>query len=503
MSKFGDDDRRGRGPGKPFAGGGKPYGGGGGKSFGGGGKPYGGGKPAGAGGPKPYGAGAPKPWQKRDDAGADRPRGPRVERFGREERPAGASPYGQRTEGERKPFQRREGGDTGRPPYQRREGGDTGRPPFQRREGGDTGRPPFQRREGGDTGRPPFQRREGGDTGRPPFQRREGGDTGRPPYQRREGAEGERSFKRRDEQPFSDRPRREGGFGGDSGERAPKRFGSGDRPRYDSGDRPRRTQGEGDSRSQRPRDPGYSAGNDELRQYGWNACMATYRLRPDAVRKVYLHATRIDAMREILQELAERQIGYRVVENEDLEKLTQTQHHEGICFDILPPDVLTLDDVIARAEGPAKCWLVWLDGVGNPHNLGAILRSAAHFGCAGVVVHRDANLKLSGAAARVAEGGAEVVPLVRIGDTRGAVEKLRNSGFKLFATSVRDGESLFDAELPHKLVWLMGAEGEGVSSSMQELADQQLRIPGTGQIESLNVAAAFAVFAAETRRAQQ
>jgi len=221
------------------------------------------------------------------------------------------------------------------------------------------------------------------------------------------------------------------------------------------------------------------------------------------VRKVYLHSSRIDALRETLQELADRQIGYRIVENDDLEKLTQTQHHEGVCFDVVPPPVLSLDDALAVAESAPHAWFVWLDGVGNPHNLGAILRSAAHFGCAGVIVHRDANLKVSGAAARVAEGGAEVVPLVRIGDTRGAVEKLRGAGFELLATSVREGDDLFDAELPSKLVWLMGAEGEGVSSSMQELADRQLQIPGTGKIESLNVAAAFAVFAAETCRSQR
>ncbi|WP_170113239.1 TrmH family RNA methyltransferase [Ahniella affigens] len=490
MSKFGDDDRRGRGPGKPYD---KPY-----RGSGGGDRPY----------------------RSRDAEGDSKPpRGPKVERFGRDENRAGA-PYGQRSErgprpeGERRPFRR----DDERPARFERDGnrGEGGgfsgerRPPRRfESEGGD--RPPRRFQRDGDDRPPrrsdsepriprPFEgehpagRRFDGDS-RPP--RRFDGDS-RPPRR----FDGDSRPPRRsdgDSRP----PRRFDGEG-----RPPRRFDDDSRParRFDSGDRPRRSQGErgeGFRKSgPRPQTEGTGQGHDELRQYGWNACLATYRLRPEAVRKVYLHSSRIDAMRETLQELAERQIGYRIVENEDLEKLTQTQHHEGICFDVVPPAMLSLDQVLGQAENKPNAWLVWLDGVGNPHNLGAILRSAAHFGCAGVVVHRDANLKLSGAAARVAEGGAECVPLVRIGDSRGAVEKLRNAGFRLLATSVREGDNLFKATLPSKLVWLMGAEGEGVSATLQELADSVQRIPGTGAIESLNVSAAFAVFAAETHRAQ-
>lgn len=475
MSKFGDDDRRGRGPGKPYD---KPYRG----------------SSAGGGGDRPY---------RSRDAGADArpPRGPKVERFGRDEAPRReGAPYGQRTErgprpdrdGERKPFRR----DGERPAR------------FERSEGGGYSgerRPPRRTdAEGGD--RPPRRFNREGDDRAP---RRFDGEPRIPrPF------EGERPAGRRfdsDSRPprrFDNDSRPPRRFDGEG--RPPRRFDDDSRPqrRFDSGDRPRRGSGERSERGEgyrksapRPSE-GLGQGSDELRQYGWNACQATYRLRPESVRKVYLHTSRIDAMREILQELSERQIGYRIVENEDLEKLTQTQHHEGICFDVIPPAVLSLDQVLGQTENQPHAWLVWLDGVGNPHNLGAILRSAAHFGCAGVVVHRDANLKLSGAAVRVAEGGAECVPLVRIGDSRGAVEKLRNAGFSLMATSVRDGDNLFKTELPAKLVWLMGAEGEGVSSSLQELADKVLRIPGSGAIESLNVSAAFAVFAAETHRAQ-
>jgi TrmH RNA methyltransferase len=138
--------------------------------------------------------------------------------------------------------------------------------------------------------------------------------------------------------------------------------------------------------------------------------------------------------------------------------------------------------------------------VGNPHNFGAILRSAAHFGVGAILQSQDSTLAVSGAAARVAEGGAERVPLVRMQDRHEALAALRAAGFKLAATVVRGGADLFAAQLPQRLVYVMGAEGEGMDDALARACDLQLSIPGTGAVESLNVAAATAVFLAQWRR---
>jgi TrmH RNA methyltransferase len=104
---------------------------------------------------------------------------------------------------------------------------------------------------------------------------------------------------------------------------------------------------------------------------------------------------------------------------------------------------------------------------------------------------------VSGAAARVAEGGAEQVPLVRMDERDAALAQLRAAGFVLAATVVRDGQDLFAARLPQRLVYVMGAEGEGMDSALAASCDLRLSIPGTGAVESLNVAAATAVFLAQ------
>jgi TrmH RNA methyltransferase len=148
--------------------------------------------------------------------------------------------------------------------------------------------------------------------------------------------------------------------------------------------------------------------------------------------------------------------------------------------------------------GP-QCAL-WLDGVGNPHNFGAILRSAAHFGVSAILLPKHATLALSGAAARVAEGGAEAVPLVRLGREDNSLAQLRSAGFQLAATVVRGGSDVFSASLPQRLIYVLGAEGEGMSAALAAACDLRVSIPGTGAVESLNVAAATAVLLAQWAR---
>src|SRR5690606_36508460 len=118
----------------------------------------------------------------------------------------------------------------------------------------------------------------------------------------------------------------------------------------------------------------------ELRVYGMNAVRAVFASRPTAIRKLYLASARIPQLQPLLKWCVANRIGYRVVDDEDeLRRLAASTHHEGVVADVLrdPPQALSAW-LQALPEGP--CCALWLDGVGNPHNLGAILRSAAHFG---------------------------------------------------------------------------------------------------------------------------
>jgi TrmH RNA methyltransferase len=239
----------------------------------------------------------------------------------------------------------------------------------------------------------------------------------------------------------------------------------------------------------------------EVRLYGINACLAVFAKRPQALRKVYLTEARIPALKAVLAWCVKQRIGYRVVETADLDKLTASRHHEGVCFDLQRPEPLGFDELLAlQPPAPAPSLLLWLDGVGNPHNLGALLRSSAHFGVGGVIVPASAGLDVSGAAARVAEGAAEIVPLAQAESPTEALATLRARGYTLAATVPRDGASLYATALPRRLVLVLGAEGEGMSADLIAAADLRLMIPGSGAIESLNVAASVAVVLGEVWR---
>jgi TrmH RNA methyltransferase len=237
---------------------------------------------------------------------------------------------------------------------------------------------------------------------------------------------------------------------------------------------------------------------EELRVHGVNACLAAYAHRPQDLRKVWLTEANIPAFKQVLAWCVKQRIGYRVVEADEIERLTTSSHHEGVCFALLRTQAPSLDDVLKRIDADAPTLLLWLHGVGNPHNLGAILRSAAHFGV-GAVLLSDAQ-GLSPAAYRVSEGGAEAVPCVQVGDINSTLPQLRRAGFRLAATTVRGGESLYAAPLPSRVALLLGAESTGLPQRVLDSAELRLRIPGTGAVESLNVSVASALLIAEWAR---
>lgn len=239
----------------------------------------------------------------------------------------------------------------------------------------------------------------------------------------------------------------------------------------------------------------------ELRLYGLNAVQAVFAKRPQAIRKVYLAEARIPQLQPLLKWCVANKVGYRVVEDADLQKLAASSHHEGVVAEVLRAEPLALSNWLRDLPAGPQCAL-WLDGVGNPHNLGAILRSAAHFGVSAILLPKHSPLALSGAAARVAEGGAESLPFVRLGREDNSFAQLRSAGFQLAATVVRGGADLFATPLPERLIYVLGAEGAGMSGELAAACDLRLSIPGSGAVESLNVASATAVLLASWAHAR-
>ncbi|HCM9231167.1 MULTISPECIES: tRNA/rRNA methyltransferase [Enterobacter] len=233
---------------------------------------------------------------------------------------------------------------------------------------------------------------------------------------------------------------------------------------------------------------------EETRVYGENACQALFQSRPECIVRAWFIQSVTPRFKEALRWMAANRKAYHVVDDAELTKASGTEHHGGVCFLIKKRNGTTVQQWVSQADAD-DCVLA-LEDVGNPHNLGAMMRSCAHFGVKGVLL-QDAALLESGAAIRTAEGGAEHVQPITGDSVLDALEQFRKAGYSIVTTSSHAGTPLFKATLPRKMVLVLGQERDGLSDAALSSSDLSVSIDGTGNVESLNVSVATGVLLAE------
>lgn len=233
---------------------------------------------------------------------------------------------------------------------------------------------------------------------------------------------------------------------------------------------------------------------EETRVYGENACQALFQSRPDCIVRAWFVQSVTPRFREALKWMAANRKAYHVVDEEELAKASGTEHHGGVCFLIKKRAGMPVSEWLSKA-GAKDCVLA-LEDIGNPHNLGGMMRSCAHFGAKGVLV-QDASLLESGAAVRTAEGGAEHVQAISGESFEAGLDAFRQAGYTIVTTSSHKGTPLAEATLPAKMVLVLGQESDGLSDSTWQQGDLNVSIGGTGNVESLNVSVATGILLAE------
>jgi TrmH RNA methyltransferase len=233
----------------------------------------------------------------------------------------------------------------------------------------------------------------------------------------------------------------------------------------------------------------------EIKFYGIHTCLRIFEKRPGDIIRVYLTQDNLSYFSPLLKWCAQQKKTYRIVPEEELCKITESTHHEGVC--ILAKEKPLLSS-INQLKFKDEC-LLYLDGVENPHNIGSILRTCTHFGINYLLGEKGQLPLLSPSACRVAKGGSEIVSMVYL-DNKNELKKLKEKGFTLIATDAKKGTSLYNYAFPKKTLLILGAEDKGISPSVMKEANVILHIPGTGNIESLNVSVATALFLGEYYR---
>ena len=234
--------------------------------------------------------------------------------------------------------------------------------------------------------------------------------------------------------------------------------------------------------------------------YGFHAVTAKLRHDPESVKEILIDATRQDSRARDLLAHAELQ-GIKVVavEGKRLDGMAPGARHQGVVARIEGGrKAAHLDDVLDTLEEPA--FLLVLDGITDPRNLGACLRVADAAGVHAVIAPKDRAVGLTDVAAKTACGAAETVPYVMVTNLARTLRELQERDIWVIGTAGEAESDLYAAEWPKATAWVMGAEGEGMRRLTRENCDQLVKIPMHGTVESLNVSVAAGVCLFEARR---
>lgn len=228
------------------------------------------------------------------------------------------------------------------------------------------------------------------------------------------------------------------------------------------------------------------------RVYGLSAALAAFAQRPERVLSIAHSKAVRREVADMLREAARRRIAYREVDDDALAQLADSVHHEGLCLLVRPLPELELPELVDSIEDAGL--IVALDDVQNPHNLGAVLRSAAYFGARAILVNGDK--KLTASARRIAEGGAEHVPIIPVPDMPAALKRLAQHSFVAIGADTRARVELGALRWPARAVLVLGHERSGLGKPVREACTTLVRIAGTNAVESLNVSVAAGVLLA-------
>jgi 23S rRNA (guanosine2251-2'-O)-methyltransferase len=236
--------------------------------------------------------------------------------------------------------------------------------------------------------------------------------------------------------------------------------------------------------------------------FGFHAVTSRLRQNPDSIKEIYFDANRRDQRARELIKLAEfKNIRLISCDQERLDKITGNNRHQGVTAVVdTTRGYLSIEDVLETLSEPAR--LLMLDGIQDPHNLGACLRVADAFGVHAVIAPKDRAVGLTATVHKVASGAADTIPFIPVTNLARTIRTLKQRGIWVIGTDSSADCDLNTLNLHGPIAWVLGAEGQGMRRLTREICDQITRIPMLGNVESLNVSVSAGICLFETYRQQ-
>ena len=235
---------------------------------------------------------------------------------------------------------------------------------------------------------------------------------------------------------------------------------------------------------------------------GFHAVIARIRQAPDTLKTVYYDTSRRDRRMKDFIEVTQQTIGRKLhqADSERLRQLAGHDRHQGVVAFAEPASLARNVAELLDSLGGKKPLILILDGVTDPHNLGACLRVADGAGADAIVVPKDRSAQLNSTVSKVASGAAETMPFVAVTNLARSMRELQEAGVWLIGTSDDATKSLYEVDLTGPVAIVMGAEGEGMRRLTKETCDELVSIPMLGAVESLNVSVASGICLYEATR---
>ena len=239
---------------------------------------------------------------------------------------------------------------------------------------------------------------------------------------------------------------------------------------------------------------------NENRIEGRNAVIEAFRSGKTIDRLYMLAGSKEGAMQTVRKEAAKRGTPIKYVNRQRLDQMSETGRHQGVIAEVAAYSYAEMEDLFAKAKEKGEDpFFVLLDGIEDPHNLGAIIRTANMAGAHGVIIPKDWAVGLTATVAKASAGAINYTPVVKVTNLVRTMEKLAEQGL-WFVCADMDGTNLTELNLKGPICLVIGAEGSGVSRLVKEKCDMVASIPQKGDIDSLNASVAMGVLAYEIVR---
>lgn len=234
--------------------------------------------------------------------------------------------------------------------------------------------------------------------------------------------------------------------------------------------------------------------------YGFHALNARLWQNPQSLLEIYIQTGKNDARtQELLQKAQQENVRLHFADGQRLDQMCKNARHQGVAaFVDASHQHIHLDDVLDNLHEPPL--LLILDGITDPHNLGACLRVADAMGVHAVIAPKDRSAGLNATVSKVACGAAETVPYITVTNLARTLRELKEYGIWVVGTDMDGQSDLFRYSVPQSVAWVMGNEGAGMRRLTREHCDALVSIPMFGTVESMNISVSAAIVLAETRR---